>query len=347
MPQLHRDAYSMLQRVIEWSHPITVLDVGAHVGDVSRRIASQFPHATIHAFEPTPASFAGLVGAARQCPAIQPVRMAAGNANGTARFRVTGDARFSSVLPPSERGLAYHGGAIETVEEIEAPVRRLDDWAVDAGVPRADLIKIDVQGLELDVLRGAERLVGTALAVNSEAQMVPEYAGAATFSEIDLHLRSRGFLLHQLHEVWVQGAEYQTICVDGLWLRSEALEWLREDPERAYEAGYRARVARAICECVQRGRARVALYGAGRHTRAALAPGRVMPPRPVAILDDDPSLEGTRLQGVPIISADRAGSLGVDAVVLSSHFHEAQLWEASLPLRERGIEVVRLYGAAA
>lgn len=102
--------------------------------------------------------------------------------------------------------------------------------------------------------------------------------------------------------------------------------------------------AREVLEgCRSAGYRRVALYGAGRHTRG-LGPVLMEPPVSIAcIIDDDEGLQGRSLWNYPIVSRREALRLRPDAVVLSSNSIEPVLWERSGVFREAGIPVVRMY----
>ncbi len=81
------------------------------------------------------------------------------------------------------------------VETSRVQTRRLDDIPE---IQRIDFLKMDVQGAELDVLRGAERTVAQTVAVHLEVEFVPMYKGQPLFADVDAELRRRGFLLHSL-----------------------------------------------------------------------------------------------------------------------------------------------------
>ena len=65
----------------------------------------------------------------------------------------------------------------------------------------ADYLKIDVQGAELDVLRGAERQLQTITVVHVEVEFVPIYRGQPLFADIDQFLRAHGFLFHRFANI--------------------------------------------------------------------------------------------------------------------------------------------------
>lgn len=102
------------------------------------------------------------------------------------------------------------------------------------------------------------------------------------------------------------------------------------------------RVRRAFDRCDIAGRRRVALYGAGAHTRE-LKECLVNPPIELICIIDDAAAPGTVLHGLPVVTPDSALRMRLDAVVLSSNRSEERMWEQTAKFRESGIEVVRLY----
>ncbi|MBM4107899.1 MAG: hypothetical protein FJ255_03670 [Phycisphaerae bacterium] len=103
------------------------------------------------------------------------------------------------------------------------------------------------------------------------------------------------------------------------------------------------RAREALEGCRSRGFARVALYGAGKHTRG-LGSVLIDPPvRVECIIDDDERLHGSRLWNYPIVSREEALGRQPGAVVLSSNSIEPRLWDNSAVFRDAGIPVVRMY----
>lgn len=90
---------------------------------------------------------------------------------------------------------------------------------------------------------------------------------------------------------------------------------------------------------------RVAVWGAGRHTRA-IAPEFARTGADVlAAIDDDPANWGGDIVSIPIGSARHARSLGATDVLISSAMHEAALWSRRAELERLGFRVHRMYAA--
>lgn len=323
-----------------------VLDIGANRGEESRAMLREFPRGTVHAFEPSARCFADLEGLGASEPRLRPHRMAVGARDGVATLLETQSDVLSSLLPLTELGEEHFGVRGEVRERVDVPCVRLDTWARRNGIERIDFIKIDVQGSELDVLKGLGDLLDGVRAIYSEAQILQEYVGAATLTDLDLFLRERGFSLHQFQEIHSRGPEHQVAHVDVLWVRDDVLA-RRRAALMGGEANASHRLSRALRSLAESGARRVAIYGAGEHTARAARAFFDPPVEIVAIIDDSPARQGGCALGVPIVGLGEAARMGVDAVVVSSDAHEAALCARATSSLPESVDVVTLYGTPA
>lgn len=216
------DAFETMAEILRPDYPRHILDVGAHAGSSAERLLGLFPGAQVTAFEPVGATFDRLSSRFRDEPRLDAIRSAVGARDGETDIHVNGLSDTSSVLAPTKACERYHGDKVMAQRLERVPIVTLDAWAAGAARQDVGAIKIDVQGLELDVLRGAETMLrSTVRVVISEAQMAPIYVGASTFSEIDLFLRGCGFVLHQVCRIASGGAERRVTCCDAMWVRAD------------------------------------------------------------------------------------------------------------------------------
>ncbi len=112
-------------------------------------------------------------------------------------LRVCADSRTSSLYEPNAPLLAYFNNLAEpcrVVDRVEVRTVALDAIEEARG---ADYLKLDVQGAEADVLRGARNVLEDVLVVHAEVEFVPLYRDQPLFGDIDALLRAHGFLFHK------------------------------------------------------------------------------------------------------------------------------------------------------
>ncbi|MGE3334835.1 MAG: FkbM family methyltransferase [Rhodospirillaceae bacterium] len=181
--------------------PLTIVDVGASSLDKADpyHVLAERTASHIIGFEPDNKTCAELNAAGKLRHSYFPFAIGAG---GPAKLHVTASNANSSLYAPNAELLKHFTTladmlVVEHVTNVET--HRLDDVV---GAKEIDFLKIDVPGGEMDVLKGAARLLPTALAVELEVEFLPMYQGAPLFGEVDAHMRAAGFQLHTFLDVY-------------------------------------------------------------------------------------------------------------------------------------------------
>ena len=178
---------------------INVVDVGAmHLGDEIYAPLERLGRATVLGFEPTRAECDKLNGASRPGHRYLPYAVGDGSRR---QLHICNSSMTSSLYEPNARLLdLYHalGEMVQVVAREDITTVRLDDVA-DALA--ADYLKLDVQGAELDVMRGAPATLDHILVVHTEVEFVPLYRHQPLFAEVDQEMRRHGFYFHRFHDV--------------------------------------------------------------------------------------------------------------------------------------------------
>lgn len=169
--------------------PEVVIDGGANAGQFARAMAETFPEARVIAFEPLPEvaqTFRERLGSE---PRVRLVQSALGAEPGRLTFYRNPYSLASSALPVAE-----DGPLVQPHEEaLEVPVTTLDDALADDDLPASTLLKLDLQGYELEALRGGPETLGRVGHVLLEVALRPSYEGEPTFEALLDHLRPFGF----------------------------------------------------------------------------------------------------------------------------------------------------------
>lgn len=171
-----------------------ILDVGANVGVYSLLAAAANPDAAIYAFEPTLEVFDTL----RRNVAANGFTNIFLHQKGVAR--TTGEAflHHCGGIDGANEGMNYVSDEPSDAEKILTT--SLDDFCGQNGIERIDLMKIDVEGGEFDVLRGAESLLRQQKIAYIFFELVEWAAnrGGHSTGGITELLRGFGYVLHKL-----------------------------------------------------------------------------------------------------------------------------------------------------
>jgi FkbM family methyltransferase len=138
---------------------------------------------------------------------------ALGSKNDQLKFNIVEHATSSSFFQPSKTNHKYHPGEMEITQNIEVAVVRLDS-VVDGDI---DILKLDLQGYELEALRGCGDLLTQIKTITTEVEFISLYEGQPLFADIDSFLRENGFRLYNLYDLWTQD-DGQLTAGDAVYL---------------------------------------------------------------------------------------------------------------------------------
>ena len=170
-----------------------VLDVGAHRGQFALFVLHRFPGVRLYCFEPLSDAGATLGSVLADYPEARIFPVALGSRTGQATMHVARRDDSSSLLPPTERQTEAFPGT-EEATQTTVEMTCLDDILTGADpLPRPCLLKIDVQGNELEVLRGAVATLDLVDEVLVECSFAELYSGQARADEVVAFLGSRDF----------------------------------------------------------------------------------------------------------------------------------------------------------
>jgi FkbM family methyltransferase len=130
-----------------------IFDVGANIGQTAQGLLRFFPAAKIYCFEPVSSSFAIL--SARYSKRVICVQLALGSEAAEKEIKLRDDPEMNSFLSTYQRPGHYTGDS-EFVS-----VSTVDQICLEHGITAIDVLKMDVQGWELEVLRGASAMLGS------------------------------------------------------------------------------------------------------------------------------------------------------------------------------------------
>jgi FkbM family methyltransferase len=170
----------------------TVIDGGANVGQFARAVAGTFDGARIFSVEPLPEIAKQLRENMADCSRVKVLQTCLGNEDGTIKIRQNSYSQASSILPMTA-GADQGQAELKEIGEIEVPIARLDTLLKDEKLESPVLLKLDLQGYELEALKGATSVLSQCDYVLVETVFARVYEGEPLFEDIMLFLKDAGF----------------------------------------------------------------------------------------------------------------------------------------------------------
>jgi len=193
------DAFYEQQSLLTGIPVRNIFDIGAHVGDITAEYRRRFPSAMIYSFEPLPEAFEELRRRFEADNLVKPVPSAVSSRAGKGKFFVNQVSTASSLLPSLDeaKNLFTTPDVTKNVATIEVPITTIDEFCRQESVDKIEILKMDIQGGELEALKGAKEKLeqGAILLIYLEISFLPIYVGQALYYDIGGFLFDYGYTL--------------------------------------------------------------------------------------------------------------------------------------------------------
>ncbi len=201
----------------------TVVDVGANVGTYGAELRDSGYEGRIISFEPTARAFQTLQARSKSDPQWFAVQCAIGESNGEATIHVAANqAESSSLLPMLARHRECAPEALYISTE-QVPLKTLSAALSEFVQPGERLLlKIDTQGYEHMVLKGAAGILPQVALIECELSFAPLYDGQLLFPEMMALLKSMRFEPVQFVPGFVDMQTGYNLQLDGIFSRTES-----------------------------------------------------------------------------------------------------------------------------
>jgi len=185
-----------------------IFDIGAHKGQTSAHLSKSFPHSIIHAFEPSPTLFTEIEKNLSKRKNIRCHNFALGENNEKAFLTRPDSELCGQVVKAQEKN------------STSISVRRLDEFCLIENISAIDLLKIDVEGNELSVLKGTSGMIkrNAIRAIFLECDFNKDDKQHSYFIDIFDFLREEDFCFHGLFDVVRYSPSYGIGFCNALFL---------------------------------------------------------------------------------------------------------------------------------
>jgi len=192
-----------------------VLDVGGNKGQYAQFLREEVGYrGHIISFEPIDYNFAVLQERSKGDPKWDCARMALGASEGSLTLNVMAEDSFSSFLQPLD-DQPFAQNKVASAQDVA--VHRLDTWLAAQDLPfRRIYLKLDTQGFDLEVFKGASGVLDRIVAMQSELAFSAIYKQMPTFDEVLPVYMQSGFRVSNMFAVSIENfaaVEFDCILV--------------------------------------------------------------------------------------------------------------------------------------
>jgi FkbM family methyltransferase len=186
---------AQVRALIEKHNVDLVIDAGANEGQFAQLLRT-FYLGEIHSFEPVSHVFARLAETAKPDPKWNVHNLALGSQRSTLTINISDETVFSSLLKPNDYCKQRFGDSVQGQREEMVSVEKLDDL-METIAPnirtRRVFLKMDTQGFDLEVFKGAGQTLRHVVALQSEVSLISIYEGMPHWTDSIAIYEQAGF----------------------------------------------------------------------------------------------------------------------------------------------------------
>lgn len=213
------DVWVDVQRLVPREDITQIFDIGANVGQTALDLVNRFPAARVFAFEPVPAIFEELRQRTARFPRITPLNQGCGPASGRQEMHVyPKHPTLGSLI--GDRPFAANHLVGEEKKIIPIDVTTVDDACAAHGLTRLDILKIDTEGYDKEVLKGAEETLASRKVRFVLCEFYRIREGEGDLVGLDEFLTGRGFTLAGIYTAGVNPAAGFLATRNALYARA-------------------------------------------------------------------------------------------------------------------------------
>lgn len=223
------DPYQIISKIINPNDVYTIIDGGASIGNTSQKLSELFPQAIVHAFEPFPEFIKVLRDKERENSRIKVYPIGLGMSDCKVKLHINKSLGTNSILATGNKSNKIYGDLLQTQETKQITLTSLDEWFKCNCYSSIDILKLDLQGSEINALKGAKKLLekNEIKIILCEIMFVEIYQDQAKWTELIAMLEKYNLKLFNLYQCHYHHGKL--LQADALFFHSSIIEIVEEN----------------------------------------------------------------------------------------------------------------------
>jgi FkbM family methyltransferase len=192
----------------------TVVDVGASIGTMTTYFLDTFPACKVYSFEPYSPSFHIIANIFQNNPRVSVHQLALSDEPGEVKMYIQEDSGYNSLKEPVNKPSEKMVGKFEVVK-----VGILDEFCAVHNIDRIDFLKIDTEGLDLNVLKGASKMLKARKIkyIYVESTFDKDNVQNTQFNDLADYLHDYGFKVRAIYDQSNYGNKSYLTCANSMF----------------------------------------------------------------------------------------------------------------------------------
>lgn len=211
----------LLKKCIDFFQIDLIIDVGANIGQYAAGARKHGYSKHLFSFEPLTSAFDQLKAKSAKDKRWEAFNLGVGSSNGQLTINVSENLVSSSFLPVTAASTEAAPKSRFSSTQI-VNVVRLDEFLISRLNGFENIyLKIDVQGFELEVLKGTTALLSKIKVIQLEMSFVPMYKDGPLFADVLSTLDKMGFEIYTIIPEFRNEASGRMLQADGIFIRKD------------------------------------------------------------------------------------------------------------------------------
>ncbi len=213
---------SHLSKVIQHYAIDLVIDVGANKGQFAQLLRKNGYQGIIYSIEPGSQAFAKLSGVCEKDPNWHCYKCALGSKSKSITLSISNLDYMSSLYEFNEYGKQFGGEYSDIVRTERVEMKTLDEFIYNKSIPvdiHTCLLKIDTQGHDLQILKGAQDVLSEFKMIQTEIALKPIYDEVPSYEEVLKFCKYAGFSITGMYPVNRDKSSLELIEMDCVMVK--------------------------------------------------------------------------------------------------------------------------------